>query len=105
MDTKQPLTIEVPSDDGGKERFEGGKRKRSEDIEAERAGKMPKNRRGPDTVTCLRGSFVLRAYVVYKIKISYIKDPCNQISYIKDPCNRILKIVVIKMSNVALSAR
>ena len=40
MDTKQPLTIEVPS--GGKERFEGGKRKRSEDIEAERAGKMPK---------------------------------------------------------------
>ena len=44
MDTKQPLTIEVPSDDGGKERFEGGKRKRSEDIEAERAGKMPKTR-------------------------------------------------------------
>ena len=42
MDTKQPLTIEVPTDDGGKERFEGGKRKRSEDIKAERAGKRPK---------------------------------------------------------------
>ena len=36
------MTIEVPSDDGAKERFEGGKWKRSEDIEAERAGKMLK---------------------------------------------------------------
>ena len=36
------MSIEVPTDNGGKEMFEGGKRKRSEDIEGEREGKMPK---------------------------------------------------------------